>query len=194
MAKTIGFKEFNPAEYMPGQDPHVNYRAIKRKKADQEHEGFVSAAQRKAVWATKADGGKGHPDNKKKAKKESVEVDEALTLQQRRKRSILMKRLKGRIAIGRKRAMKRTASLDVLKKRANKAARNLIFKKISKGKPKSEVSPQRRAEIEKRLDKIKPRIQKIAMRLVPKLRKAEQLRRQGKTGDSAGKGIGLPSA
>jgi hypothetical protein len=36
-------------------------------------EGFVSAAQRKAVWASKADGGKGHPDNKKKkSKKEDV--------------------------------------------------------------------------------------------------------------------------
>ena len=32
-------------------------------------EGFVSAAQRKAVWASKADGGKGHPDNKKKKSK-----------------------------------------------------------------------------------------------------------------------------
>ena len=31
-------------------------------------EKFVSAAQRKAVWATKADGGKGHPDNKGKKK------------------------------------------------------------------------------------------------------------------------------
>jgi len=30
-------------------------------------EGYVSAAQRKAVHATKADGGKGHPDNKKEA-------------------------------------------------------------------------------------------------------------------------------
>ncbi len=38
-------------------------------------EGFVSAAQRKAVWASKADGGKGHPDNKRKRKKE--DVDEA---------------------------------------------------------------------------------------------------------------------
>ena len=27
-------------------------------------EGYVSAAQRKAVWANRADGGKGHPDNK----------------------------------------------------------------------------------------------------------------------------------
>jgi hypothetical protein len=34
-------------------------------KKGQKDEGFVSAAQRKAVWANKADGGKGHPDNKK---------------------------------------------------------------------------------------------------------------------------------
>ena len=38
-------------------------------------EGYVSHAQRKAVWATRRDGGKGHPDNKKK-KNESVEIDE----------------------------------------------------------------------------------------------------------------------
>ena len=30
-------------------------------------EGYASAAQRKAIWANKADGGKGHPDNKKEA-------------------------------------------------------------------------------------------------------------------------------
>lgn len=37
---------------------------------DEIKEGFVSAAQRKAVWASKADGGAGHPDKKKKMKKE----------------------------------------------------------------------------------------------------------------------------
>lgn len=44
-------------------------------------EGFVSAAQRKAVWASKADGGKGHPDNKKKkSKKEDVnEISKGMT-------------------------------------------------------------------------------------------------------------------
>ena len=34
-------------------------------------EGYVSNAQRAAVWANRADGGKGHPDNNKKSKKES---------------------------------------------------------------------------------------------------------------------------
>ena len=36
------------------------------KKLNEIREGYVSHAQRKAVWATKRDGGKGHPDNKNK--------------------------------------------------------------------------------------------------------------------------------
>ena len=43
------------------------------KKGDSKDEGYVSMAQQRAVWATRNDGGKGHPDNKKKSKKESVE-------------------------------------------------------------------------------------------------------------------------
>jgi hypothetical protein len=46
---------------------HADTRAI--------GEGFVSAAQRKAVWASKADGGKGHPDNKKEAKSADVKPE-----------------------------------------------------------------------------------------------------------------------
>ena len=42
-------------------------------------EGYVSNAQRAAVWANRADGGKGHPDNKKKSKKEEVNLDEIST-------------------------------------------------------------------------------------------------------------------
>ena len=45
---------------------------------DELREGFVSAAQRKAVWASRADGGKGHPDNKKKkSKKEDSDAVKA---------------------------------------------------------------------------------------------------------------------
>ena len=36
-------------------------------------EGYSSFAQQKAVWANRKDGGKGHPDNKKKSKKEGVD-------------------------------------------------------------------------------------------------------------------------
>ena len=44
-------------------------------KNDSKDEGFVSAAQRKAVWANKADGGKGHPDNKKESAEAPFQPD-----------------------------------------------------------------------------------------------------------------------
>ena len=46
---------------------HADTRAI--------GEGYASAAQRKAIWANKADGGKGHPDNKKEAKSADVKPE-----------------------------------------------------------------------------------------------------------------------
>ena len=56
---------------------HKRRKAIKKSLKKEENENYVSAAQRAAVWANRADGGKGHPDNKKKSKKESAdELDE----------------------------------------------------------------------------------------------------------------------
>jgi len=39
-------------------------------------ENYVSNAQRKAVWANKADGGKGHPDKKKKENVDEISRDD----------------------------------------------------------------------------------------------------------------------
>ena len=47
------------------------YKAKGKKGKKEQTEGYSSFAQQKAVWANRADGGKGHPDNKKKSKKES---------------------------------------------------------------------------------------------------------------------------
>lgn len=41
-------------------------KAIETNEATCADEGYISAAQRKAVWASRADDGKGHPDKKKK--------------------------------------------------------------------------------------------------------------------------------
>jgi len=71
----ISFKDFlDEAEKMKGKDPcWSGYEMIGMKMKNgrkvpncvPKNEGFVSDAQRKAVWATRKDGGKGHPDNKK---------------------------------------------------------------------------------------------------------------------------------
>ena len=112
---------------------------------------------------------------------EKPKVDEALTLQQRMKRSRLMKRMKSRIAIGRKRAMKKMANKKTIEKRALRQARNQIAKKLTRGVPKGELTFARKQEIEKRLEKpaLQQRIKRIAKKLFKDVRKKELERKKG---------------
>ena len=108
-------------------------------------------------------------------------IDEALTLQQRMKRSRLMKRLKTRIKIGRERARRKMANKQKLEKRAMRQARAQIAKKLTRGIPKGELSFARKQEIEKRLEKpaFKQRIKRIAKRIFKDVRKKEVQRKKG---------------
>lgn len=106
-----------------------------------------------------------------------VPAAEALDMSQRRAKARVMKRIKAKLALGRKKQSKKPASLDRLKQRADKQARATLFKKFAAGKSKDEVPVARKAEIEKKLDKMKPRIQKMSRKLLPKLRKLDKERR-----------------
>lgn len=117
-------------------------------------------------------------------KNEEVEVDEALNIQQRRQRMMQFKRQKARIEIGAERARKRVASKEVLMKRARRAARNMLLKKMAKVNSKSELDFARREQIEKRLDKMKNKINVLAVKLFPQLRKMDMERKQAKRNDS----------
>ena len=109
------------------------------------------------------------------------EPDEALTMQQRMAKSRAFKKNKVKIAIGRKRAAKKVANLDVLKKRARKAAREVLLKKMTKDVARSDLSMSRRMDIEKRLDKKKAVIDKLARKMIPQVRKKELERKKGKS-------------
>lgn len=122
--------------------------------------------------------------NSKKRKRDSGETttespDEALNFAQRRARARSLRKNKAKIAMGRKKAAKRMANMDTLKKRARKAARKLIMKKLSKGQGKEKLSFARRQELEKKVDKMGARIDKLAVKLLPKVRKAEIARKRG---------------
>ena len=97
------------------------------------------------------------------------------------KKSRLMKRLKSRIAVGRRRAKKKMANKQTLTKRSNRQARNAIAKKLTRGVPKSELTFARKQEIEKRLDKpaLKQRIARLAKRMFKDVRKKEVERKKG---------------
>ena len=111
---------------------------------------------------------------------EAEPTDEALSIKQRRDRGIALKRNKAKLAMGRRRASRKIASNDKLIKRAQRQARNQVAQKITKGIPKGELTPSRKAEIEKRLDKMKPRIDRLAKRMVKDVRKAEIAKKRGK--------------
>ena len=139
----LGFKDFMVVDYRPGEPEEIKYRDLRQRR-------------------TSSGGGP-----------VSEEPDEALNMQQRLAKSRQMKRMKSRLKMGRKRAAKRIASKEKIEKRARRKAREMILKKLTKDIPKSELTYARRQELEKRLDKMKPRIDRIAKKMLPKVRQAE---------------------
>lgn len=117
-----------------------------------------------------------------KKRKTSLDTSEALDAGQRRKLGMRMKRNKARIAMARKRAERKTANMDTLKKRARRQARMQFAKKFTKGIPKSELTVSRKKEIEKRLDKpaVKTRIDRVARKLIKTVRKQEMERKRAR--------------
>ena len=102
------------------------------------------------------------------------EVNEVWNLARRRKQGQMLRRKSKVIARARKRKMKRRADGETLKKRAKKVARAFMFKKVSQGRTKGEIeSKQEIMAIEKRLEKHKGKINKLATKLLPKVKKAE---------------------
>lgn len=195
MSRPLDFDDMHVSNYMPGEDPLVNYRAYRRKRTIGVGEGgpigeattnpldtqpLATGKHKKNVamgytgkHVTVSD--PSNPSRHIHAFQLTDEVDEALTVQQRLARKRLLQRIKPKIKLGRERAARRIASKEKLEKRAMKQARMKIFKKLTKDIPKSELTYARRAEVEKRLDSpaIKKRIAMIARKLFPKVRQAE---------------------
>lgn len=151
----LRFKDMMVAEYLPGEDELVNYRAYRRKRT-------IGV-------------GEGGPIG------ESTEVDEALSVATRLKKARDIRRNKAKIQMGQRRAARRFASMDVLERRARKAAYKLFYNRITKNVPKDELSPQRKAEIEKRLESpaFQNRIKRLATKMLKDVRKKEMERKRG---------------
>ena len=113
--------------------------------------------------------------------REGMQLDEALTRAQRRKRSMLMRRMKGRMARGRKKAARKRAGLDKLKARAKKQAIGKVKAKLAKGKKFADLDFSSRERIEKRLKKMPAgRINRIARKLLPAVKQREKQKFQKK--------------
>ena len=150
----LRFKDMFPIEYRPGEDELINYRAYRRKRT-------IGV-------------GEGGPIG------ESTEVDEALSVATRLKKARDIRRNTAKIALGRARAARRFASMEVLQRRARKAAYKTFYNKITKNVPREDLTPQRKAEIEKRLNTpaFKNRIDRMAKKMIKDVRKKEMERKR----------------
>ena len=109
------------------------------------------------------------------------DVEEALNIQARLKKSRLMKRIAPKLARMRKIKSKRRAPMDVLKKRAHKVARNLLRKKLAgeRGANYKDLSPSAKQTVDRLLDGKDKVVSSIVRRVMPSVRRKEQERVRG---------------
>lgn len=101
-------------------------------------------------------------------------ANEALTNAQRIKAKATFRKNKSKIKRGREKAKRKLATPDKLLKRAQKAARKEVEKKLLKGKSKSDLSFSARQGLEKKVDKKKGVIKRVAKKLLPSVRKKDR--------------------
>lgn len=98
------------------------------------------------------------------------QIREELTLAQRMAKARALRRNKAKLKRGRDIASRKTATSDVLMKRAMKDAKAILIKKWLKGKSKSEATPAEKSRVEKKLKANPKMIERIARKLLPKVR------------------------
>ena len=111
-----------------------------------------------------------------KRRRRSIDTSEALSLQGRRALARAMKRNKAKIKMGRKRAAQKTATQSKIVNRSQRQPRNILFKKITKGMSRGDLSPARRKEIEKKVAMMKGKVSALARKIMPDVRKADRKR------------------
>jgi hypothetical protein len=109
---------------------------------------------------------------------EDLVNERVYTLLQRRKAGIKMRRIKFRVQRMRKLKRKRMADTGMLTRRARRQARTMIRKRMGGAKAANyaDLSPSEKMQIDKRVEKKALIINKLAKRLMPKVKAAELIR------------------
>jgi hypothetical protein len=179
--KNLGFRDFVNVDYTQEDDDLIAYQAKKR------HRGVVGEEvdldEMQDTWIVEL------PDQKKKVPVKARNSTEAIKKAAKRagvdwKTAKLGKVTKEEVeqvdeVISRSERLKRAPSMDVIQNRARKQAKNQMISKWTRGADKGELSMGRKAELEKRLKKMGPKLDRMAKKLVPTIRKQDRERRSG---------------
>jgi nicotinic acid mononucleotide adenylyltransferase len=102
-------------------------------------------------------------------------LGEALSIDQRRKRGLVMRKYQAKISRARELASKRLAPTERLKKRARNKAIELVRRRVAgkRGMDYAKLSPSEKMQVDKAVEKRKKAIGKIAARIYPSVKTAE---------------------
>jgi hypothetical protein len=109
---------------------------------------------------------------------EEVTLDEAISRMERIRRKQRFMRTKSKREMRTKIALKKTSSMPVLNSRAKRLAINMIKKRMLKKDP-SKASVQEKERVEKFIKSRPQVVQRLAKRLVPRVRQVEKARLRG---------------
>jgi len=104
------------------------------------------------------------------------ELDEAITPQGRLKKKFNAMRTKTRRNMARNLALKRVATPDRIKARSIRAARNMVYKRILRGRDRSTISSTEKARIEAQVKRMAPTVARLSIRLQSKERQIDRSR------------------
>ncbi len=109
---------------------------------------------------------------------EELVLDEAISNTERIRKGQKMKSRKALMALARKVKLKRASSTDVLTRRSKVSARSLMYKKLLKGRDKSQLSSSEKSAIEARVSRLLAMNKNLPMKLLPKVKQLERSRLQ----------------
>jgi len=118
---------------------------------------------------------------------DEVQITEVLSVQGRLKRRFAARKNRQKLKVARNIALRRGSTPDRLKKRATRGARGLVYKRLLRGRSKTNMPPAEKARLEKMLQLYAPLVQRLSVRLLPNMRKMEIQRMKNRKGSAAKK-------
>jgi hypothetical protein len=113
---------------------------------------------------------------------DEVNITEVLSIQGRLKRKFAARKNKQKLKVARNIALRRGSSPDRLKKRATRGARGMVYKRLLKGRDKSKLPPAEKGRLEKLIGMYAPLVSRLAVRMLPGMRKMEINRMKNRKG------------
>ena len=104
------------------------------------------------------------------------ELDETLSATARMQKSLKFKSRKTAVGQARRLKLRRASSTDVINRRSKVAARQMIIRKLLKGRDKKQLSAAEKDRIEKQASTILSGQKGLVVRMIPKVRSLERSR------------------